>query len=89
MKPIVTIIAPPSILNNAISRVDFDAENPDHRSAYAEYLFTKKWVIQFNLEQPNTTVFGTAMFKMAEYACKKELEGFKRRAEIAERHGQN
>lgn len=84
MKPIVTNIIPPSILNNAITRVDFDAENAIHRTAYAEFLLTKKWTIQFNLEAPAATVFGTVMFKLAEYACRHELEVLKSLLETAE-----
>jgi len=43
----------------------FDADNPDHRTAYVMFLSTQKWPINFEVEWPFTSIPSMVMFKLA------------------------
>lgn len=65
-----------SVLKTQLSTpaVKFDADNPKHRAAYAEWELTGRWPIRFLTEWPMVTVPQTVLTALARRACVKEFD---------------
>jgi len=62
------------VLHNArIERINFDPTNFDHRVALAEFLTTGRWLIQFHVELPCTSIVQTAEKKFIKHALELEF----------------
>jgi len=78
-----------SVLKTVLERepIKFDADNPEHRAAYAAWELTGKWPIRFQTEWPLVTVPQTVLLALARRACVKEFEQVAKENSIALKPG--
>ena len=76
----IEVIADPlnsskSLRNIAAQRQVFDPSNPLHREDLAEYLTSGRWIGQYHVEMPYTTVPETVLRKYAKWALSQSMPG--------------
>lgn len=62
-------------LDAARKPIQFDADNKDHRTAFAHFLVNKRWPagVRFIEEWPHTSAVTTIQTKLTHYALRKEM----------------